>query len=328
MLPSTAITRLDLSVTYSEFDVAASRKKFIGPRVLRPRIVGVQAADVGKIPLEALLQTPDDSRAPGAPYKRDDVEFDKFNYATDDHGREAALDDRTLKIFRDVFDAEGIITQRVMDIVLRNFEIASAAAIYDTAVWTGASLTTTITNEWDDATNATPVADVEAARKKVLAGCGLEPNALICNRAQAWAACETDDIKNRLKYWGGDDPKDINAKTLAALFDLDYLIVAGGIKNSANQGQSATVADIWSDEYMMVARVAETDDPQEPCIGRAFLWDGDNPSGPGTDEELALIVEEYREEGVRGSVVRARNDRDIVVMHPECGHLLSNAITI
>ena len=52
MLPSTAITRLDLSATFAEFDLAASRKNFIGPRVLRPFLVGVQAADVGKLPIE------------------------------------------------------------------------------------------------------------------------------------------------------------------------------------------------------------------------------------------------------------------------------------
>ena len=75
----------------------------------------------------------------------------------------------------------------------------------------------------------------------------------------------------------------------------------------------------------MVACVAVTDDPQEPCVGRTFLWNEEN-AGVGTDEELAVIVEEYREEGVRGSVIRARNDRDIVIMYKEAGHLLSNVI--
>ena len=133
---------------------------------------------------------------------------------------------------------------------------------------------------------------------------------------------------DRLKYWGGDDPKKINAATLAALFDLDFVIVAGGIKNSANEGQDVTISQVWSDEYMMVCRVATSRDPQEPCIGRTFFWTGDGPNAPGTDEELALITEEYREEGVRGSVLRARNDRQIKVMYAQMGHLLSNAITI
>jgi len=327
MLPSTAITRTDLASTFSEFDLAMSRKRFIGPRVLKPRLVGVQAADVGKIPIEALLRTLDDARTAGGGYQRDDFEFSKFNYSTNEHGREVALDDRQLKVFRDLIDAESIQAQRAEDIVLRNYEIDCAAALYDTATWTGAALTTAIVEEWDTAAAAVPITDVEAARRKIHDGCGLEPNALICNRNQFWNLANTAQVIDRIKYWGGDDPKQINEAMIAALLDLEYVLVAGGIKNTANEGQAASLSRIWSDEYAMVARVAVTDDPQEPCVGRTFMWSEEN-AGVGTDEELATIVEEYREEGVRGSVIRVRNDRDIVIMYPEAAHLLSNVTTI
>lgn len=206
-LPSTAITRLELSSTFSEFDLAVSRLRFIGPRVFRPRLVGVQAADVGKVVLEQLLDTKPDDRAPGGEYKRDDFEFTKFSYATDEHGREAPLDDRTLRIFRDILDAEDIQSQRAQDKVLRNYEIDAAAALYDTATWTGASLTTAITNEWDDATNGVPITDIEAAKRLVRSGSGLEPNALVCNRDQFWNAMRTDQVIDLLKYWGGTTPR-------------------------------------------------------------------------------------------------------------------------
>lgn len=326
-LPSTAITRLELSATFSEFDLAMSRRNFIGPRVLRPRLVAQQAADIGKIPIEALLITKDDSRAPGAGYKGGDFEFTKFSYATDEHGREEPLDDRTLKVYQDVIDAENIHSQRAIDIVLRNYEIAAAAAIYDTSVWTGAALTTAITHEWDDATNAVPLTDIEAAKRKVRDGSGLEPNALICNRNQFWNLANTDQVVNRIKYWGGDDPKQINEQMIAAACDLDFILVSGGIKSTAKEGQSAVIAQVFSDEYAMVARVAVTDDPQEPCVGRTFMWSEENAGAPGSGEELAIIVEEYRKEGVRGSVIRARNDRDIVIMYKEAAHLLSNVTT-
>ena len=326
-LPSTAITRIELSATFSEFDLAASRRKFIGPRVLRPRPVAIQAADIGKIPLEALLQDKETARAAGAGYKGGDFEFAKFSYSTTEHGWKEPLDDRTLKIFRDILDAENIHAQRAVDFVLRRYERAVAAAVYDTAVWTGAALTTTLTNEWDDATNATPINDIEAAKRKVRDGSGLEANALICNSDQAWNAAHCDQVIDLIKYAGFDDPKNVTAEALAAILGLDFILVAGGLRNTAKLGQTAVLGKIWSDEYAMVARVAVTDDPQEPCIGRTFFWTGDGPTAPGTAEELAVIVEEYRNEDVRGSVVRARNDRDIVIMYAEAGHLLSNVTT-
>ncbi|KPK71189.1 MAG: hypothetical protein AMJ84_06500 [Acidithiobacillales bacterium SM23_46] len=325
-LPSVAITRFDLGSTFSEFNLATARRGFIGPQCLRPRLVGVQAADVGKIPIEALLSTKRDSRAPSAAYRRGDFEFTKFSYATDEHGWEEPMDDRKLAMYRDLLDAEAIHAQRATDFVLRNVEIDVAAALYDTDVWTGDTLTTVITNEWDDHTNAVPRDDVFAAKEKVLVGSGLEANALICNSKQFWHATHTDDIEGLIKYSGEDDPKRMSVQALATILQLDYILVAGGIKNESIEGQDASLARIWSDEYMMVARVATTDDPQEPCVGRMFVWAGDGPGAPGTDEELAVVVEEYREEARRGSVIRARNDRDIVIMYPEAAHLLSNAI--
>ena len=101
VMPSTVITRLDLSSTFVEFDAAMQRKQFIGPKVLRPRMVGIQAADVGKIPIAQLLQSHDTSRATGSGYNRGDWKFDKFSYSTSEHGWEEPLDDRNIKIFQD-----------------------------------------------------------------------------------------------------------------------------------------------------------------------------------------------------------------------------------
>ena len=62
-MPSTTVTRYDLSAPFSEFDQSMQNQGFIGSRVLRPRVVGVQAADIGKIPIEAMLKIKDDNRA-------------------------------------------------------------------------------------------------------------------------------------------------------------------------------------------------------------------------------------------------------------------------
>jgi len=324
-LPSTAITRLDLSATFTEFDLAMSRKKFVAPQVFRPVPVGAQSADVGKIPLEALLETQPDDRAPGGEYKRGDFEISSYSYSCQEKAREEPLDDRTLKVYRDVFDAEDIHAQRAVDMLLRNYEIACAAALYDTAVWTGASLATAVSNKWSVAASGTPIEDIEGAKRYVEDNSGLEPNAVVMNHRQLWYAMRTANVVDLLKYSGSDDPKNLNHAVASQLFGLEYIIVAGGIKNTAKKGQSAAISRIWSDSYVMVCRVAETNDPKEPCIGRTFMWSEEN-AGLGSDEELAIITEEYREEKVRGSVLRARYDRDIKVMYAEAGHLLTTIL--
>jgi hypothetical protein len=71
----------------------------------------------------------------------------------------------------------------------------------------------------------------------------------------------------------------------------------------------------------MVAKIATSVDMREPCIGRTFHWTQDGSSIGGT-------VESYREEAIRGDVIRVRHDVDEVILYPEAGHLLSNVTTI
>lgn len=320
--PSSAITRYELSAPYTEFDLMMNRKKFIGLRVLRPRIVGVQAADVGKIPLKELLRQRSTKRAPGGGYGRDDFEFDKFAYATEEYGYESAMDDRQIKIFRDLLDAEGIHADRAIDGVVQEYERDVASAVFNTTTWTGAALTTALGTPWSTHASATPITDIFNAKEKVVTGSGLAPNALILNAVAYFHLRQCAQIVDRIKYGAKATQAEI-ASALAEMLEIEQIIVAGGLTNTANAQQTAAISRIWSNTMAMVARVAMTDDPAEPCIGRTFIWNEDGPGSPGADDEIAVVVEEYREEKVRGSVIRARNDRDIVIQHAAAGHLLT-----
>lgn len=343
-MPSTVITRIDLSSTFTEFNQKMSRQGFIGPKVLRPRMVGIQAADVGKIPIEALLQQHDTNRASGSGYNRGDWNFTKYSYSCSEHGWEEPLDDRNIKIYQDIFDAEAIAAGRAEDIVMRDYEFAVASAVFSTSTFSATSVpytgggsgtvggqyvagtansNTGAPAKWTAQHTATPIEDVEYARRMVILGSGLLPNAVILSRNAFWNAVNTDEIVLRLKYSGHDDPKDITENMMAEVWQVEHVLVAGGIYNQANEGQSLNAAFIWGDSYAMVARVAETDDPREPCLGRTFMWADDGPGAPGTGEEIAVLVEEYREESRRGSVLRARNDRDIELMYPQAGCLIT-----
>jgi hypothetical protein len=324
--PSSAITRFELGTTFAEFDLGMNQKGFIGAQVLRPRVVSKNAADVGKIPLEQLLQSKSTKRNAGGVYARDTWDFDKYSYAVAEYGKEEPLDDSQLAMYGDIVDAETVSADRATDAVLGEYERDVASAVFNSSTWTGATLTTAITNEWDDFANATPINDVNAAIEMVAASSGLEANALVVNRKVLRNLLQCDEIVDRVKYTQTPTPSMIK-NALADLFDLKYILVAGGFKNTANAGQDAAISRIWSDEYAMVCRIAESDDPREACIGRTFIWDGDGPGAPGDGGKLAVIMEEYREEKVRGSVLRARNNRDIVIMYAEAGHLLSNVTT-
>jgi hypothetical protein len=311
--------------TFLEFDLESEKAGYIATQVFPVIDVQSQAGNFGKIPLAQLLQKRDTKRAPGSGYARSNWTFDKAVYATEEHGAEEPVDDREAKMYADYFAAEQISTARAFSSVLRNAEERLASAVFNATTWTGPSLTTAVSNEWDKnhASDATPINDVEAAVNKVYDASGLWPNALIINRRVFRNLRNLDEIIERINSQGaGDATKatDITAQMLARVFDLEFVIIAGTSKNGANEGQAAAPTQIWSSEYAMVAKIATSADMREPCIGRTFHWSEDGSSIGGT-------VESYREEAIRGDVIRVRHDVDEVVLYPQAGHLLSNVTT-
>jgi len=322
---SLATLRPDLA-TFFEYDLEAERNGYVASRVLPVMDVASQAGNFGKIPLAQLLQERDTKRAPGSGYARGKWTFDKATYACEEHGAEEPVDDREAKMYAEYFEAEGVSTMRAFSAVLRNAELRAADLLFNATTWTGGSLTTAITNEWDSnhTTDAVPIDDVEAAVNKVYDGSGLWPNALIINRKVFRNLRNLDQIIERINSEGAGNaskPSDISAAMLAQLFDLDFVIIAGNTRNTATEGQTATPGQIWDSEYAMVAKIATGNDMREPCVGRTFHWSQDGSSIGGT-------VESYRDEVVRGDVIRVRHDVDEIVLYKEAAHLLSNVTTL
>lgn len=322
--PSSSLSTLrpDLAAFF-EFDLEMEAAGFVGTRVLPVVEVGLQADNPGKVPLEQLLQENSTARASGANYNRGSFKFETFSYATEENGFEEPIDARDEKRYMHIIDAERVASARALAQVMRGHEKRVADAVFNTSTWTGASLTTAIVNEWDDATNAVPVTDVEAAVRKIYDGSGLWANALVINRKVFRNLRNCDQITDRIASSGAGSAikaSDITAEMLAQVFDLDFVIVAGSSKNTAKEGQAASVSQIWSDEYAMVCRVATTNDIREACIGRTFHWSEDG-------SVIGGAIEEYYEEQTRSRIIRVRHDTDEVIMYPQAGHLLSNITT-
>jgi hypothetical protein len=321
---SLATLRPDLA-SFFEYDLEAEKNGYVASQVLPVMDVASQAGNFGKIPLEQLLQERDTKRSPGSGYARGKWTFDKATYACEEHGAEEPVDDREAKMYAEYFEAESVSTMRAFSAVLRNAELRAANLLFNATTWTGPALATEITNQWDKnhTSDAVPIDDVEAAVNKVYDGSGLWPNALIINRKVFRNLRNLDQIVERINSEGAGNaskPSDISTAMLAQLFDLDFVIVAGNTRNTATEGQDATPGQIWSSEYAMVARIATSNDMREPCVGRTFHWSQDGSSIGGT-------VESYRDETVRGDVIRVRHDVDEFVLYPQAAHLLFNVTT-
>ena len=319
--PSTSLAthRPDLEASLMEFDLQANYGGFIANDVLPVLEVQNKAGIFGKIPLEQLLQSSETRRAPGAGYSRSNWTFTTDSFSCEEHGHEEPVDDAEAEMYADFFDAEMIATQRAMSSILVNHEQRAADALFNTTTFGN----TAITHEWDDATNAVPVDDVEGRVQAIYDASGLWANALIINKKVFRNLRECAQVRDRIASSGAGDPtkaQDITVNMLKAVFDLDFIFVGGGTKNSANEGQAASPAQIWDGEYALVCKVATGADVREPCVGRTFHWSADGSAAGG-------MIESYRDENVRSDVIRVRHDVHQKILVAEAGALLSNVTT-
>jgi len=315
---SLATQRPDLSASLEEFDLAMDSAGFIGHRILRHTPVASQSGNFGKIPIEELLQNRDTARAPGSGYNRGEFKFETATYTTEEHGVEEPVDDREAAMYANYFDAEVISTMRAQRAVVEAQEKRIADMIFNTTTYTP----TTVTNEWDDSANATPIDDVETKVQALYDASGLWPNAMVITQKVFRNLRNVAQIVDRVKYQGFQDarPGNITIAALAQALAIDNILVAGGTKNTANEGQTASLSPIWSGEYSWIGRIATMDDFREPCVGRIFHWTGDGSQENG-------LVESYRDESVRSDIIRVRHDVDEVELHTACNGLLDNITT-
>lgn len=316
---SLATLRPELTGSFEEFSLSMNMAGFVGLQALAPIEVAKASGIFGVVPVQELLKDRNLLRAPGGGYSRGDWDFENHSFTCLEYGAEEPVDDNEATMYADFFDAEQVSAMRAQHDVMYAMEKRIADAVFNSTTWTGAALTTNVGTEWSTVATADPVADVTAAKKKVFEGSGLKANALIFNWTVFLNLQQNTDIIDRIKYSGLDDPKTsgITINALASVFDVNYVLVAGGAKNTAKEGQAASLAHIWSNEYCMVAKIATGPDVREPCIGRTFHYAEDGSTVRGT-------MESYRAEEKRSDMIRCRHQVDEVIIYPAAGHLLGN----
>lgn len=319
MRPKTdaVIYRPDLGQHVMEFMEGATMN-FIGLQIMPFYPVAVASSSFPVLPMEAFLSLNDTSRAPRSAYKRDDWEYERGFYITKDRGWEQPIDDTERTLLEQEMRtgvADRIAVERATKIILRAQEYRIANKVFDASTFSA----TDVTNEWDDATNATPIDDIKTAKQAFRLQCGALPDALVINYNVFENLKSCDQIKDIVKYtfpminW-----ENIGPSQIAQALGVPRILVGGSIYNSNGVGLDASISDIWDDEYAALVKISNSMDLTEPCFGRTFMWTADAPSN--------AVVESYREEQIRSDVFRVRHhvDERLIQSTDDTGTVVSN----
>ena len=153
-----------------------------------------------------------------------------------------------------------------------------AEAHFVTSVWTteraGVAATPTGTQflRWDDAAS-TPIEDVRTGVRTVHASTGFRPNRMVLGRAVYDALLDHPDIVGRLDRGQTSGPAIVMRDALAALFELDEILVMDAIQNTANEGATNAHSFIGGSNALLVYTPASPG-LMIPSAGYTFTWNG------------------------------------------------------
>ena len=304
--------RLELGAAVMEF--VEQEDEFIGTKALPIFGTRKQKAVFPAITRASITRNADTKRAARGDYNRDGFEAKDKEYSCVEYGLEGALDDTERALYQTEFNAELTTVKTITRRLQQAQEKRVANLLFNTSTFAGSSLYTNYdSTPWDDITTDV-IAQVRAAKEKVRRNCGMMPNTLIMSTTNMDRLKANSAIIDRIKYTARPTDAEVT-RALADLLGIKNILEGKAVHNTKLEGSSGFEgADIWSDDYAMVAVIADGQDLSLPGIGRTFLWQEDSPDN--------AVVEQYREEKKRCDVFRVRHYVDENIIDPYFGHLM------
>lgn len=251
-------------------------------------------------------------RAPGTRAHSVDYSVSQGSYSTSERSLEHPVADEEYANSDDPYDPRRDATSVLMDNLMVNKERALATALTSTSILT---LNTTLsgTSQWSDYSNSDPVTNIETAINAVRVATGSVPNSAWMSFVVFYKLKNHPDIREEVKYTnGGQFNDDAFIAWLKGKFRLENVYVGSAVYNSADEGQTDSLADVWGKDFGVFYK------SPTPTIMRATFG--------YTFSDTPIEVDMYREESHRRDVIRARNSFDQNIMDANLAYLIKDAV--
>lgn len=180
--------------------------------------------------------------------------------------------------------------------------------------------------QWDNA-SSTPIEDIRALKRQIQTTTGFKPNKLTLGANVYDALLDHPDVIDRIKYSSSStQPAVVNRTTLAALFEVDDVLVAEAIQNSAAEQADSTSAANESSGQIVGNHALLTFSPPAPSLmmpsaGYTFTWTG--LIGGGND---GVRIAKWREQNIWSDRVEAAQAYDQKLMAADLGGIFLDIV--
>jgi len=235
--------------------------------------------------------------------------------------------DEDLQNADEVFDLEDESTAWVVEMIRISRERRWGSTYFATSIW-GTDLEGQSdapgANEfyvWDDATNATPIEDVEDAKRVVRIATGLHPNTFVVAERVFSILKNHSDVLDRYKY---TQRGIITEELLAQVFGVDRFRVARAVFAASPKG-SETMAYALDQYGALLVYSAPVPTKRRPSGGYTFRWDRPQFGDAGGDR-LMSTIRKFDLGSKGGTRIRGSVYEDIKLVASDCGVFFNNCI--
>ena len=248
-------------------------------------------------------------RANGAESEGGGYRLSEDSYSMEKFSWHKMVTERDRRNTDDPMDADEDAVRYVTQVLKTKVELSWRDEFFAASKWdkdlTGvaaAPVAGTSFLQWNEATSV-PIDDIDDAKLIVEAQTGLSPNTLVVSPHVWYALKRNDQILERIV--GGATPGAPAIATLqnvAAVMELDQILVAKGVVNSANEGQTGDT-DFIMGKHALLVHTDPSAGVRGPCAGKIFYL-----NAPGVGEfgnvinRIAMDQNEVGTERIEGDI--------------------------
>lgn len=243
--------------------------------------VQFQAGIIWEWDLGYLLKNGMKARGPNTETEGLGNKLNQKTYATVVEGLHVDIPDQRRANEVSPIDSDKEATIQLTQQAWQRREITLKTKAFGTGIWTGFSDGTGVASapganqivQWDQATS-TPVKDVTKLATLLKLATGIRPNRISMGRP-VWDALKYNpDIIDRIKYSSGNStPTVVTQEAVAALFELDELLISDVVQATNNEGGTLTTSFVIGKEFVLSYAPA-TAGLDTPSAGYTFAWNG------------------------------------------------------
>jgi len=252
---------------------------------------------------------PQSKRAAGTEANEVDWNLDTDTYSCEEYALKDFIADRVRDNADNPLDMDVDTTEGLTELIQLGREKRVSDIVFGAANYGSQTFALTGASRWDDYAGSDPIGDVRTAKSVVHAASGKMPNTMVIGYQAFLKLLDHPDVLERIKY---TQKGLVTADLLAALFEVDKILVGKALYDTTQEGVAESLSYVWGKSVALLY-VQPSPGLKKVSFGYQF-------------QSRGFRTKKWRQEGRDGDFIEAGEIRDEHIVAAATGYLYTTVI--